>query len=450
MSPLKRKILFYLFILAFLIISPIVILYAAGYKIDWQKSFTPFMIQKTGMIIIESEPPSANIFLNNKELANVSFNPWQKNLEIKTPTRIKNILPGDYDLKVGLPQYWPWARRIKVNPGQITHVLDIMLFKNNPPILLTSTNAKNFFLAPNNKKIFLPEDNNLFDIKSEQIEKVASGTEEISPAYWSSDSTKILSNGVIINIKSEKNLDLVKTLGKEASLITWDKNNSNKIYYVFKDAIYSYDLNSQLNEKITSEEKIFNYLVKNNQLLLLAKNGQVVQLKSFSLSNNSLEQKIDLPASDNYEFINTDSNIINVLDTKYKILYLIDLNSANPLAEIFNNVKQATWFDDKNLFVSNDFEISQINLDQKNQQILTRISEPIKGIIKTKANNYLLYYTDNALYAMTWDQGDYSLQITELLETTSFSSPTMSLDEKTIYFLGDIEGKKGLFKLEIQ
>jgi len=53
--------------LLFAIISSLIILYASGYEINWQHLLTPLGVQKTGMIIIHSEPSGADIFLNNKK-----------------------------------------------------------------------------------------------------------------------------------------------------------------------------------------------------------------------------------------------------------------------------------------------------------------------------------------------------------------------------------------------
>ena len=85
-----------IFILLFLIIAPAIILYAAGFKL----SKNGLAIQKTGMFIIDSNPRGAKIFINGqvqKKFINILFN---KNRFITTPAKIKNLLPGEYDLSL--------------------------------------------------------------------------------------------------------------------------------------------------------------------------------------------------------------------------------------------------------------------------------------------------------------------------------------------------------------
>jgi len=174
MNLTLRRIIFFSFCLLFLVISPLIILYASGYELDWKHLFTPLAVQKTGMTIIHSEPSGADIFLNNKEAQHFSLLPNSKDNAIKTPAIIKDLAPGSYDLRVEIPGYWPWERQINIFPGKITHVLDINLFRKNSAQLLTKLASQNISLAPNNKKIFLPASGQLFDLKSQNLEKISS------------------------------------------------------------------------------------------------------------------------------------------------------------------------------------------------------------------------------------------------------------------------------------
>ena len=60
MTLKARRIMRTIFLLAFLIATPLVSLYAAGYKFSLQKGG----LQKTGMLILDTEPQGARIYLN--------------------------------------------------------------------------------------------------------------------------------------------------------------------------------------------------------------------------------------------------------------------------------------------------------------------------------------------------------------------------------------------------
>lgn len=98
-----RKILFYFFFILYLILCPLIILYAMGYI------FTPKVEEgfvKTGLIHLETLPEGASIFIENKKFTG------------KTPTTIRNLLPGKYKIKVSMDGYIPWARRVGIEAGR--------------------------------------------------------------------------------------------------------------------------------------------------------------------------------------------------------------------------------------------------------------------------------------------------------------------------------------------
>lgn len=102
----------------FIIVSGYLLLNAFGYKINWQsKSF-----QKTGIISIKVDPKSAKVLINNKIITKNS------------PIVIKRVLPGYYNIEVQNDGYRTWSRRIQVNPGLVTNLDWLVLFKKDPKV----------------------------------------------------------------------------------------------------------------------------------------------------------------------------------------------------------------------------------------------------------------------------------------------------------------------------
>ena len=107
-----RKILFYIVFAIYLVLCPLIILYAFGYI------FTPKVEEgyaKTGLIHIETLPSNASILIANRRY------------DGKTPDTIRNLLPGQYDLKILLPGFRPWARKVKVESGKAVSFEKILL-----------------------------------------------------------------------------------------------------------------------------------------------------------------------------------------------------------------------------------------------------------------------------------------------------------------------------------
>lgn len=430
-------------------LTPYVILYASGYQMDWRHPFSPTMIQKTGMAIVYSEPSGAFIFLNDKKQKTLNFSLNQKNSVIKTPAKIKNLLPGSYELKVDLPGYWAWSRRIIIYPGQITHILDIDLFRKDLPMLVINAPMADLYPAPNLKKVLIGQENLLLDLKSEVGEKI---TAPSGSATWSDDSSKMVLGGQVINLKDQsKNFSIDKNIGGQISNLKWSGSNSNELFYQYKKTLNHFDLDKKINSVIAENEEILDYSSKGNNLFYIARSGFSAKLKNYSLSDKKIKREIELPPSDGYSFSSSRNDLLNVYDSKYKILYLIDPSSPiNPLLEIVNDAKYFQWFDEQTLFYANDSEIWLLNMKDNSRRLLLRWSEPLKGILKTKKDNYLFFYTDDGLKILTWDKGDEKLQVTELLKLEKINQPFFSENENILYFLGKIGNQEGFYKLAIK
>ena len=110
-----RKILFYSFVLLYLILCPLIIMYAFGYIL---RPGAENGIVKTGLIHLATTPPGATIYVDNKRYTQ------------KTPATIKEMLPGDYEVKVFLNKYQVWQDVLNVQEN-IATVLDKILLAPN-------------------------------------------------------------------------------------------------------------------------------------------------------------------------------------------------------------------------------------------------------------------------------------------------------------------------------
>lgn len=109
---LFRKILFYFFLALYLMLCPLIILYAFGYI------FTPKVEEgyaKTGLIHIETLPSNAFLSIANKRYVE------------KTPATIRNLLSGTYDVKILLRGFRPWERKVEVEPGKAVNFEKVLL-----------------------------------------------------------------------------------------------------------------------------------------------------------------------------------------------------------------------------------------------------------------------------------------------------------------------------------
>jgi len=79
---------------SFIAISAFLIIYASGYQIN----FKARIVEKTGIIVVKSDP-SAELHVNNKSRG-------------KTPSRLMFLPKGIYHLRLQTPQYKNWEKTI--------------------------------------------------------------------------------------------------------------------------------------------------------------------------------------------------------------------------------------------------------------------------------------------------------------------------------------------------
>ena len=134
-----RSILFYLSLLIFLVGLPFILSFALGYK------FNPhtFKFTKTGIILLKTQPAQANVFLSGKLL------------EEKTPATLHELIPGNYNIKLELENYYPWAQEVHVEAGKVSRLEKIILFPLRPNIVqLNEDNISSFLVDTDGGSIY--------------------------------------------------------------------------------------------------------------------------------------------------------------------------------------------------------------------------------------------------------------------------------------------------------
>ena len=108
---LLRKIFFYIFTAIYVVLCPLLLLYAFGYI--YKPGPGPAVV-KTGLIYFATAPPGAAIYVNDVQQTE------------KTPTAIRDLLPGKYSVRLALSDYTAWKETVPVEAEKAT-VLDKIL-----------------------------------------------------------------------------------------------------------------------------------------------------------------------------------------------------------------------------------------------------------------------------------------------------------------------------------
>jgi len=211
MTRATRRIIFFIFLLIFIILVPVIILYANGYSFDLEKR----NIVTSGGIYLKSLPPKAEIYIND-------------NFRGTTNKLIRRLIPKNYNVKIIKKEYHLWEKNILVKPGLVSKEEDIFLVSFNPKILLVATES--------NEYADFFEDPYSVDKIGETIKKKSKYT--------------------IFNIENI-NLNLKK----------------DKLYFLFNNNLYSLDLNKEnIENSVLSDvlvSNVLNYTMYKNGILYL-------------------------------------------------------------------------------------------------------------------------------------------------------------------------------------
>jgi len=169
MTKKIRDLLFANFVFLFIVITIILSLYATGYRFNltWPLRFDRVLI-KTGTLALDTNPKGAIVLITSETKISSVFptvNPKKARL---TPIKIKNLLPGEYTVSFSLDDYWPYEKKLRVNPEQTTFLEDVILFKKSLPLNIFNTKAQKTNYAPNGNYAWLENDKEIINIKTGQ------------------------------------------------------------------------------------------------------------------------------------------------------------------------------------------------------------------------------------------------------------------------------------------
>ncbi|KKQ61342.1 MAG: hypothetical protein US81_C0007G0022 [Parcubacteria group bacterium GW2011_GWE2_38_18] len=445
MTLTTRRFLYITFILSFLIITPLVILYANGYTFSMSKKG----IVKTGMLVLNTKPESANIYLNGVPEETFLGSYFGKKIKVTTPSKIKNIVPGEYLVRLEIENYWPWEKKLTVHPGGSTFAEDIILFKKDTPQILTA-DTKDTFQAPNN------EFSLAYDGKSVSLVNLENGKSTIitevsaTPSItWSPNSTKfILNNTIYDTYNQEKRLELDQ-LDIKLENVKWNFSQEDIIYYKEKNIIYSLNIANKTRKQLLEQQIAGDYFIKDKYIFSLSRVNNDSSLRVIDLGSSQIYKTIKLPNTFNYEFINTENSLVNLFDKDKGILYLIDpFTDYLPIREIINNIKTAKWVGPGKLLYANDFEVWLYDLGQNKKTILNRLSEKISDVVWHPSNNYIIYSTENSINTLELDERD-KFRTIELVDGKNINNLNLNKNGGVLYFQGNTGLQTGLFRLEI-
>ncbi|OIO36649.1 MAG: hypothetical protein AUJ74_01600 [Candidatus Omnitrophica bacterium CG1_02_44_16] len=112
--PLARRIIFYIFVVLYLVLCPILVLYTLGFILNPKEGEWVH----TGLIHFSTIPEGANVYLGKSRF--IHF----------TPTVIQELISGSYDIAIRHKGYKAWEHTVWLDAGKAIAFDNIMLVPN--------------------------------------------------------------------------------------------------------------------------------------------------------------------------------------------------------------------------------------------------------------------------------------------------------------------------------
>ncbi len=414
----RRKIYLVSFFV-FAVLAVGLILFTQGYQID----FGAHKLYRAGIVVINSNPEGAEIYLNGKKQND------------KTPATLRNLVPGDYTMTIRKDGYLEIEQHLTVDTEKVNYDLEnLELFlKESPLNQITSRNTQNFFLSPDQSKVIYATNSDnknqlwFLDLTKNKLSEIPSPTESISNLKietWSDTGKQFVLNAgkenYYLGDLTKKVLTKLTNFPAGIKKVEWHPRDKKRLLVLAGEELYLFSLEdpngsgklilSDVAGLIREKNDLFGllYSIKDNTDKSAGQVSKGTTL--YKLNGNGEKQSIvaeDLPQGKVIKIAirNQDS----LLPQERQTLILIENNQEqnnlllikpktfsgnSTVTEIDQNVSdflitsdnQKCIFSKSNELFSYDFEKNQSNL-------ITRLQEKIVQFFLHPVNQDYLYLT---------------------------------------------------------
>jgi hypothetical protein len=406
-----RTILFFIFLLIFIVIAPLLILHVQGYRLDFENK----KLTQTGALFIKTiSPKQAEIYVDNELIQKTDF--------FFNSALIENLLPKKYNIKVQKQDYYTWEKNLEIKEKEVTEGKSIILFPQDPEFKLLSTNIDNAWFSKDKKKVVIKEsEKNAWSLKLYNLEK---------------------------NVKSHllKETDLSQT-GADLIDLEFTDNNNLLLQVANKEQINYFNL--QINRipplltKAKAPQSIIKnalvYKVFNENIYYLDYLGDFYKTDVSLIKNEKIASSpFNIKQETEYRLYIYDKAIF-LLEEKTVYFFNQDKKIFEKFSENINSLKISP--DQQKIAYFSDSEIKILFLEEQTfkprRQVmetifLIRLSENIKDVFWINSN-YLLFTTNNALKIAEIDNRDQVNTID--LVTVENPEIFLNLRTKKLYLL---------------
>jgi len=364
----------------FVITSVFVILFASGYKIDWQTR----TLQKTGFLLVETYPNNAEVSVAGKIIKKLS------------PVTIKRLLPGKYLTEINKEGYLPWQANLTIKPGLVTEQRNTLLtFAELDPELLLESPSKLLTISPNESRLAIATLENeiiLWNVKN-QTGVTVSDPSLVIQRLTETVKTDIANGKITKMVFGPDNKTLLVTIqGKyypyylfldtdsgKLNLITYGRNldrfqwySATEVLFTANNKLYSRSITGEENVLIT--EEIIDYAIYENSIYLIItdefNHHSLVKINKNRPEDEPQIEIDDMPVAEQYRLLKINNNWALITEShQVKSLWLKGINSTGePIWDkLASNIVSEVIFKDDYIIYQSGNKLMLLDADQNEE-----------------------------------------------------------------------------------
>lgn len=479
MEKVRRSIFFWTLTLLFFVVAPTLVLYARGYRIDFQKG----VFVHSGTITLKTNPEDVQISLNGK-------------LEEATSSRINNslnvsgLIPREYRLTISAPGFNDWNKKTEVHSGIASEYWNILLTrKEYAKIAYTTGPVEKFFISPEDKFIALEnlQDGvatvNILNIKNNEITQIYPfpnwqfiSQERKENIEWSPKEDYLLiplqretseeeSNPIfayfVANPQKETTFNLNEFLEKaDIKNTRWHPKDKNYLFFLSGTDLYRANITAK-NDLVLVDRDVSSFDLAENGVYYSQLPNELVFRKDLDGASGKIQITFTSPKENqilNEKLIVYDENRIVFLDQEKNLFLYNNGQYKEYLQKIGSRVEGIQFSDDgkKLLFWSQneisvhflrDWNVQPLRAENETKEI-TRYAEKINNVQWFKDYEHVIFTVGPFAKIIELDNRDYRI-CNDLLTTETNNSKIVYNHYLEKMFFSDQGAAGNFFSIDI-
>lgn len=439
MKKSMRAMLLVSSLLLFIIVAPLAVLYAMGYRLN-----SPGESGRTvGVVLVNSTPGRADVYANNSYVG-------------RTPEAIVSQTADSLLVRLEREGYVRWEKRLPVAVGLATEVRDIRLFPTTSVKRTLAQQVIAFVVSPNRSLLaVLHADKQLVIIDTDGVLVTQPIPLSSTPTLllWSPNSGSLLlaeeSGATRLLNTSTGNIELLTGIAS-ARDFTWDPKITERLLYINSDNKLIAHRTVTDTQEILAED-ITTFATSNRYIYTVNRQSQIQQF-TFSGQLVTTNATAADPIAALYV---TPTGKVAARTANNSLLLITDTGA---LLKISDAVTAAAWspagsmlyvLSDANTLHIYNVDDEQWQLSLGELQLVQRLSRTIQNVQWFAGGRHLLYQIDDTLHVTEIDTRDHPINYQLDSVNLGDAKAAVGADGETIYYLKREVGVTSLIAAEM-